>query len=66
MASIERLQNESIERMISRFRRIMMRDGALKEARTRLFFKKDETRREQKIRAIYREEKRREAAMAAV
>lgn len=62
MAKIDRQQNESIERMISRFRRIMVRQGTMKMARERLYFTKPETKRQSKIRAIYREQKRREVA----
>jgi ribosomal protein S21 len=61
MASIDRQQNESIDRMLSRFRRIMMRKGTLKQMRATMYFQKPVTKRKQKLRAIYREEKRREA-----
>lgn len=60
MASIDRQQNESVERMISRFRRIMVRKGTLKQLRNKMYFQKPENKRIQKIRAIYREQRRRE------
>lgn len=59
MASIDRQQNESIDRMLSRFRRIMLRKGTLKQLRESMHFRKPISKRGQKLKAIYREEQRR-------
>lgn len=60
MAAIDRLQNESIDRMLSRFRRIMMREGTLKTSRKLMYRVKPATKLQQKLRAIFREKRRRE------
>lgn len=66
MTQVSRQDNESVERMIGRFRKVMMRYGELRRAKSRQFHHKKATKRQQKIKAIYREQKRREAARTTI
>ena len=66
MTQVTRQDNESVERMIGRFRKVMMRYGELRRAKSRKFHHKKVTKRQQKIKAIYREQKRREAARSTI
>ena len=58
MAKVVRQDNESIERQISRFRRVVLRSGKLKQVRSTRFFKKAATPKMIKKNAHYRSQKR--------
>lgn len=58
MAQVVREPGESIERLISRLRRVVIRKGVLKQARENLFFHKGQSKRLERQRAQFREEKR--------
>jgi len=61
MAKVTRQENESVERMIGRFRKVVMRYGSVKTSKKKAFHQKKTNKRKQKQKAIYREQKRKEA-----
>jgi len=63
MAVVQRTNNESIERHISRFRRVMVRYGTLKQYRGMRYFKKNLSTFMTRRKAEYRDKKR-EAKLA--
>ncbi len=58
MTYVLRQNNESVEKMLGRFRRQVMKDGVLNRVRSRKYFTSKLTKRQQKIRAIYREQQK--------
>jgi ribosomal protein S21 len=61
MAQVIREQGESIERLISRLRRVVIRKGVLKQARQNMFHHKKESKKTERDRAQYREQSRAKA-----
>lgn len=62
MTLVVKQDNETVERLISRFRQRVLKKGVLKQIRRDRYFKKDISKVEQKSNAILREKKRRQAA----
>ena len=60
MAKVARQNNESIERQISRFRRVVLRSGKLKQVRSTRYFKKSLSNFLIKGKAKHRSDKRTE------
>ena len=60
MVVVNRHSGESVERLISRFRRKVIKKGTLKQARDKQYHVKKKSRRAQKANAMYREKKRKE------
>jgi len=60
MAKVKRQNNESIERQISRFRRVVLRSGKLKQVRSKRYFKKALSGFLMKGKAQHRSERRAE------
>ena len=60
MTKVVRKPNESIERLLGRLRRQIIRKGTLKQIRKGIRHKKKDNKRSQKKKAIYREKKRKE------
>ena len=60
MSMVSRQSGESVERLISRFRRKVIKRGVMKQVREGQYYRKKPSRRVQKLRAIYREKKRKE------
>lgn len=58
MTYVLRQNNESVEKMLGRFRRQVMKDGVLNRVRSRKFYTSKLTKRQQKLRAMYREQKK--------
>ncbi len=54
MTYVLRQNNESVEKMLGRFRRKVMADGVLTRVRARKYHAKKFSKRQQKIRAQYR------------
>jgi len=63
MVEVRRKDNESPETMIRRFTRQWQASGIGIRARKGKFFQKDFTKREKRVRALYREKKRKEYEM---
>ena len=66
MTKVVRQENESAERMIGRFRKVVMRNGEMRKAKRKAFHHKKDSKAKQKIKAIYREKKRKEAARTTI
>jgi len=64
MAEVSRKDNESIERLISRFRRVVIRKGVLKQTRKMRYFAENKSSLTKKRKAIFRESKRKLAIEA--
>jgi len=60
MVEVRKKDSESSENLIRRFTRQWQASGIGIRARKRRFYQKDFTKREKKIRALYREKKRKE------
>lgn len=60
MAEVTRGQGESIERLISRLRRLVIRKGVVKQQRENMFFHRKPNKRQTREKASYREQKRSE------
>jgi len=60
MVEVRRKENESPETLIRRFTRQWQASGIGVRARQGRFYKKDYTKREKRIRALYRVEKKKE------
>ena len=60
MAKVTRSHNESIERQISRFRRVVLRSGKLKQVRTSRYFQSKPSKIMMRAKAQYRTQKREE------
>lgn len=58
MSNITQNRNESVERMISRFRRVVLRSGHLKQIRRSRYFKKDASQGMAREKAQFREFRR--------
>jgi ribosomal protein S21 len=58
MSKITQNRNESVERMISRFRRVVLRSGHLKQIRRSRYFKKDPSQGMAREKAQFREFRR--------
>lgn len=61
MASVTRQDNESIERLISRLRRVVLRSGKLKQVRKARYFKRPPRKSEIRVKAAYREVRKAES-----
>ena len=64
MAQVTKQANESIERMISRFRRVVIRKGIMKQKRAHKYFQRSESRLTTRRKAIFREKRRKDALTA--
>ncbi|MBP6085418.1 30S ribosomal protein S21 [Candidatus Gracilibacteria bacterium] len=62
MTYVLRQNNESVEKMLGRFRRKVMGDGVLARVRSRKFHSSKLNKRQLKIRAQYRTQKQAEEA----
>ena len=60
MAQVKRKNKESIERLISRFRRVVIRKGVLKQVRRGRYFTSNLSSEMKKKKAIFREKRRRQ------
>ena len=60
MSNVTRNYNESIERQISRFRRVVLRSGKLKQVRASRYFKSQPSKLMMRAKAQYRTQKREE------
>ncbi len=58
MAQVKRKDKESIERLISRFRRVVIRKGVLKQVRRQRYFAKNLSGEMTRKKAIFREKRR--------
>lgn len=58
MAEVYRQDSESLERLISRFRRVVIRKGVMKQIRGNRYFKKSLSKEMSKRNAIFREYRR--------
>jgi len=63
MVEVRRKDNESLENMLRRFTRKWQGSGIGIRARKRRFYQKKDNKRKRRIRALYREEKRKEYEM---
>jgi len=63
MAEVQKKEKESLERLISRFRRVVIRKGVLKQVRRNRYFKKGLSKEMQKRTAIFREYRRKQAEL---
>ncbi|MDD4351986.1 MAG: 30S ribosomal protein S21 [Candidatus Gracilibacteria bacterium] len=66
MTKVTRQDNESAERMIGRFRKVVMRYGEMKRAKKKAFHHKKVSKKQEKEKAIYREKARAEAARTTI
>ncbi len=57
MTYVLRQNNESVEKMLGRFRRLVMKEGVINRMRARKYHVRKPSKRQQKIRAMYRTEK---------
>ncbi len=64
MAKVERKDKESLERMISRFRRVVIRKGVLKQIRRQRYFQENLSTSMTRRKAIFREYRRKQAELA--
>ncbi len=62
MVEVRKKDNENSESLLRRFTRRWQESGIGMRARKRRFYQKDFTKREKRIRALYRVEKRKEYA----
>jgi len=58
MAQVERKDKESLERLISRFRRVVIRKGVLKQVRRSRYFSENLSKEMKRRKAIFREKRR--------
>lgn len=61
MAKVDKKDNESLERLISRFRRVVIRKGVLKQVRRSRYFAENKSKLTKKTKAIFREYRRKVA-----
>lgn len=61
MTQVIRQNNESVERLLSRFRRKIIKKGTLKQTRKNIYFQKKMNKNMLKKKAIYREMQRAKA-----
>lgn len=62
MTYVLRQNNESVEKMLGRFRRLVMKEGVINRMRSRKHHAKKPSKRQQKLRAMYRTQKLAEAS----
>jgi len=58
MAQVYRKDKESLERLISRFRRVVIRKGVLKQVRRSRYFSENLSKEMKRRKAIFREKRR--------
>lgn len=61
MAKVDRKDKESLERLISRFRRVVIRKGVMKQIRRNRYFAENMSSAMKKRKAIFRESRREQA-----